>query len=161
MKSILHQTGITISEKNRVELIKLLNTTLASTSDLYAQLKQAHWNIKGIEFIALHKLFDELADHVLEQVDTVAERITALGGTALGTLDQAVKNSELKSYPIDIFTAKEHLTHLSRNMAILANNCRQLIKETEKTDMATSDLYIEMTRQLDKDLWFLQAHLQK
>ena len=161
MKQIVHKTSMSIPEKDRGALIATLNSTLASSSDLYAQLKQAHWNVKGPEFIALHKLFDELAEHVQEQVDTIAERITALGGTALGTLDQAVKNSELKKYPIDIFSAKEHLTHLAHNMALLGKSCRSKIKETEKTDMATSDLYIEITRQLDKDLWFIEAHLQK
>ena len=150
-----------ISEPHRIVLIEILNKTLASASDLHAQLKQAHWNVKGPEFIALHKLFDELAEHVIDQVDTIAERITALGGTALGTIAQAVKNTELKTYPIDIFSAKEHLTHLAHNMALLGKNCRDNIKETEKTDMATSDVYIEITRQLDKDLWFIQAHLQK
>ena len=158
----LHHTKNDIPEKDRIALISLLNKTLASTSDLYGQLKQAHWNVKGMSFIALHKLFDEIAEEVEDQVDTIAERITSLGGTALGTLQQAVEHTELRSYPIDIFSEKEHLEHLSHNIAILAEIARTNIKKAEQlNDYGTSDLYIDLVRLLDKNLWFLEAHLQK
>ncbi|OGB84541.1 DNA starvation/stationary phase protection protein Dps [candidate division TM6 bacterium RIFCSPHIGHO2_12_FULL_32_22] len=160
--SLLHKTKISIPEKKRVQLIEILNKSLASTADLYAQLKQAHWNVKGPEFIALHKLFDEIAEEVENQVDTIAERITSLGGTALGTLQEAVKNSQLKKYPVNIFAAKEHLENLAHNFAILGELTRDNIDESEKLDdMATNDLYIDLARMLDKNLWFLEAHLQK
>ena len=162
MKNLLHHTRISIPEKNRIELIAMLNKSLASVTDLYAQLKQAHWNVKGPTFIALHKLFDEVAERVEDQVDEVAERITSLGGTALGTLQEAVKNTELRPYPVNIFTATEHLEHLTHNMAILGELVRKNIKRAEELgDMATNDLYIDIVRTLDKDLWFLEAQLQK
>lgn len=162
MKNILHATKMSLPKKERTQIIVLLNDTLASTSDLYAQLKQAHWNIKGEQFIALHLLFDTIAEEVEGQVDIVAERITSLGGTAFGTLQQAAKNTQLRLYPIDIFSAKDHLTHLTHNFAILGELSRDNIEETEKLgDFATSDLYIALTRMLDKNLWFLEAHLQK
>ena len=162
MKKLTHATKISIPEKKRIEIIAILNKSLASTADLYAQLKQAHWNVKGMEFISLHKLFDDIAEEVEGHVDTIAERITALGGTALGTLQQAVKNTALRLYPIDIFTAKEHLTHLTHNFAILGELSRDAITAAEKYgDDATADIYIDLTRMLDKNLWFLEAHLQK
>src|SRR5690242_8399554 len=111
--SALHITKISLSEKNRVELIAMLNATLASVADLYAQLKHAHWNVKGLEFIALHKLFDEQAEEVEGQVDMVAERVTALGGTALGTVQDMVKGTELKAYPADLCAARLVLEHLA------------------------------------------------
>lgn len=162
MKKLLHKTKIGIPEKVRIEVIRLLNHSLASTTDLYAQLKQAHWNVKGPEFIALHKLFDDIAEELEEHVDTIAERITALGGTALGTLDEAVKNTALAEYPVDIFTAKKHLEHLTHNFAILSELVRDHIDATaELDDMGTNDLYIGLERFLAKNLWFLEAHLQK
>lgn len=162
MKNMLHATSMSLPETVRVDVIALLNNTLAGTSDLYAQLKQAHWNVKGDQFIALHKLFDELAEEVEEQVDIVAERITALGGTALGTIHEAVKNTPLRVYPVDIFAAKDHLERLIHSFAILGELSRNNIKETENLgDMGTSDLYIALSRMLDKNLWFLQAHLQR
>lgn len=158
----LHSTKNSLPENVRIEVAKLLNSTLATVSDLAVQLKQAHWNVKGIEFISLHKLFDDLAEEVEEQVDTVAERITSLGGTALGTIQEAVKNTALKPYPVDIFSAKDHLEHLTHNFAIVGEHARQQIEQTEKlNDMATNDLYIDLVRMLDKNLWFLEAHLQK
>lgn len=162
MKSQLHTTKITIPEKKRIEIISLLNNSLASTNDLYAQLKQAHWNIKGSQFIALHKLFDELAEQIEEQVDTIAERIESLGGTALGTIQAIAKNSELRIYPTDIYSAQEHLEHLTHNIAILGEITRTNIRTTETLDdLGTSDLYIALTRLLDKSLWFLEAYFQK
>lgn len=162
MKNLLHTTSIDLPERERIELIALLNTSLAGTADLQIQLKQAHWNVKGDQFIALHKLFDEIAELIEEFVDTIAERITSLGGTALGTIQETVKGTPLRVYPVDIFAAREHLEHLIHNFAILGELSRNNIKVTEKLgDMATSDLYIDLTRTLDKNLWFLQAHVQK
>ena len=162
MKSMLHPTRMSLPEKDRIELIGILNKTLANLADLAAQIKQAHWNVKGEQFISLHKLFDELAEDAVEQVDTVAERIMALGGTALGTLQEAVKNTQLRVYPVDIFAAKDHLEHLTHNFAILGELSRKNIKESEKySDLVTSDMYIALTTMLDKNLWFLEAHLQK
>lgn len=161
MKGTLHPTKISIPKKNRIELIEMLNSTLASTSDLYAQLKQAHWNIKGAEFIALHKLLDEIAEEVEEQIDVIAERVTSLGGTALGTIEEVAKGTQLEKYPIDIFEIKHHLEHLTQNIAILGELGREDIEESEKLDdLATNDLYIDLVRLLDKSLWLLEAHLQ-
>lgn len=158
----LHKSSISIPEKKRVEIIDLLNKSLASTTDLYAQLKQAHWNVKGMQFIALHKMFDEIAEEVEEQIDTIAERITSLGGTALGTLQEAAKNTQLRSYPVDIFVAKDHLEHLAHNFATLGELTRNNIDATDElNDMVTNDLYIDLARMLDKNLWFIEAHLQK
>jgi len=158
----MHRTKIDISEKNRVEIIKLLNVSLASTTDMYVQLKQAHWNVKGPEFIALHKLFDELAAGMEEQVDIVAERVTSLGGTALGTIQSAAKNTVLTIYPLDIFSAHDHLEQLTDNFALLCALSRRNIEDAEKLgDIATGDMYIALTRFCDKSLWFLEAHLQK
>jgi starvation-inducible DNA-binding protein len=162
MKSTLHTTRMSLPEKVRIELIALLNKTLASTADLQMQMKHAHWNVKGMEFIALHKLFDELAEEVEEQVDVVAERITSLGGTALGTLQAAAAGTQLRVYPTDIFAARDHLEHLAHNFAILGEHARNGLKFTEELgDMATNDVYIDLARMLDKNLWFLEAHLQK
>lgn len=162
MKNMMHSTRIDLPEAIRKDVIALLNKSLATTSDLYAQLKQAHWNVKGMEFIALHKLFDQVAQEVLEQVDIIAERITSLGGTALGTLQQAVHNTALPAYPIDIFASKDHVKHVADSIAHVAKLSRENIKKTEELeDMATNDLYIDLVRMLDKNLWFVEAHIQQ
>lgn len=162
MKQMLHATRISIPEKERSELIELLNHTLASAADLYTQCKHAHWNVKGMEFIALHKLFDELAHELEEQVDIIAERATSLGGSALGTIQSVVQNTHLRTYPTEPLTAQKHLEHLAHNFAILGELARKNIKVSEELeDMATNDLYIDLARMLDKNLWFIEAHLQK
>lgn len=162
MANTLHHTKNSLAEKNRVDLVGMLNISLASVSDLYAQLKHAHWNVKGLQFIALHKLFDEQAEELEEQIDTIAERATALGGTALGTIQDVLANTQLKAFPANVCEAKLVLDHLAHNFAILGEFARKNIYEAEKHgDVATGDIYIGLARFLDKNLWFLEAHLQK
>jgi starvation-inducible DNA-binding protein len=162
MASLLHETRMSLPEKERIESIAFLNKTLASLADLYAQTKQAHWNIKGLEFIELHLLFDKIAEEVENHADIVAERITSLGGTTLATTQEIGKNTQLRLYPVDIFSAKDHLEHLTHNYAILGELARKNIKATEELgDYATSDVYIALTRMLDHNLWFMEAHIQK
>lgn len=161
-KPVLHSSKVSIPEKNRVELVAMLNGSLASVSDLYLQLKHAHWNLKGMEFIALHKLFDEQAEAVEDQVDIVAERVTALGGTALGTVQDIAQGSQLKAFPANLFGTRLILEHLAHNFAILGEIARKGITDAEQYgDVATGDVYISLARMLDKNLWFLEAHLQK
>lgn len=161
-KITLHNTKIDIPEKDRIEIIGFLNKTLASVSDLYAQLKHSHWNIKGKEFISLHLLFDTIAEEVEGQVDIIAERIMTLGGSALGTVQEIVKNTQLRVFPTNIFSAEKILDHLTHNMAILGELSRENMEETEKlNDMVTNEIYVGLARMLDKNLWFLEAHLQK
>jgi starvation-inducible DNA-binding protein len=161
--NITHQTSIAgLSSESRNESIAILNQSLADVTDLAANLKQAHWNIKGPQFISLHEMFDKLAIDTNAQIDLIAERITSLGGTALGTIRQAAKASSLDAYPLDIFAADQHLTTLAKNHADLGKLSRENIKITESLgDMNTSDLYIDLSRLLDKNLWFIEAHLQK
>lgn len=162
MKNTMHTTRISVPEKDRIEIVGILNTTLASVLDLYAQLKQAHWNVKGPEFISLHLLFDKIAEEVEEQADIIAEQIMTLGGTALGTIQEIAKSTELRTYPTNIFSATDHIEHLTHNFAILGEKARECIDQTDElNDMATNDIYISLVRMLDKNLWFIEAHVQK
>jgi len=162
MPGVMHHTSVSIPEKTRIELVTALNMSLASTADLYNQLKQAHWNVKGPNFISLHKLFDDIASGMLSQSDTIAERVTSLGGSTLATTQMIGENTQLRAYPSDIFSEQAHLEHLIHNIAILGELTRNNIKQaTELGDDATADIYIQLARFLDKHLWFLEAHLQK
>lgn len=162
MKSIMHETHNSLSEKDRIEIAGVLNTTLASILDLYAQLKHAHWNIKGPGFFSLHLLFDKVAEEVEEQADIVAERIMSLGGTALGTIQAISSASKLRTYPTDIFASQDHIEHLIHNMAILGEWSRKNIDLTDElNDMVTNEIYVDLVRMLDKNLWFIEAHVQK
>ncbi len=157
----LHYTRIDLPANVRSKIIEILNRTLASTLDLKTQVKQAHWNVKGLNFYQLHELFDEMASELEEYIDSFAERITALGGTAYGTARVAAANSELPEYPLDIFDGKAHLIALADRYAPYAKVLRDGIAETDDLgDADTADLYTEVSRDIDKRLWFLEAHLQ-
>ena len=157
----LHSTKIDLAEKIRVQMTELLNQQLADTFDLRSQTKQAHWNVKGPHFIALHELFDKLAAELEPFVDEIAERVTALGGTAKGTARMAAGTSKLKEYPADIFDGKDHVKALVDRWASYAASTRAAIDTADEAgDATTSDLFTQISRAIDKDLWFLEAHIQ-
>jgi starvation-inducible DNA-binding protein len=155
------ETRIDIAEGSREELVQLLNARLADTFDLYSQLKQAHWNVKGSDFIQLHELYDDIAEGVLEYVDTIAERATALGGLALGTARMAAAASTLDEYPVGAVEGLDTVAAIADRLASYGASVRAAIDAAvELDDQATSDLFTEVSRAIDKHLWFVEAHLQ-
>jgi len=159
--SRLYPTRIDIPAEARSQIVVILNQTLAATLDLKTQTKQAHWNVKGTDFYQLHELFDEIAGELEEYVDMVAERVTALGGYAFGTARLAASNSILPEYPLDILDGKAHVAALVDRFAPYAKHIREAIAKTDDLgDADTADLYTEISRTIDKRLWFLEAHLQ-
>lgn len=157
----MHKTRIDIPEKTRRKVIGVLGARLADAIDLQLQVKQAHWNVKGPRFIALHELFDKLAGEVTGQVDELAERITSLGGVAQGTLAAVAGRTTLKPYPLDIDTGTAHLEALSAALAHYGRQLREAIDSSDKQgDKVTADLYTGLAAAVDKQLWFLEAHLQ-
>jgi starvation-inducible DNA-binding protein len=157
----MYKTKIDLSEKVRRNVAGILNDRLAYAIDLQSQIKQAHWNVKGPHFIALHELFDKLSDAVLEQIDEIAERVTSLGGTAEGTVAVAAKRSKLKNYPLSITAGKDHLFYLSTQLSVYGKVVRAAITDTDELgDADTADLFTQISREVDKYLWFLEAHLQ-
>lgn len=157
----MHPTRNDLSVKHRANLEELLNARLADALDLESASKQAHWNVKGPNFFALHQLFDQLHGQVEEHVDTIAERITALGGTALGSVQAVAQASSLKPYPLDISEGVAHLTALADRVADFGEKARDAIARTGQLgDADSSDLFTGISRDLDKYLWLLEAHLQ-
>jgi starvation-inducible DNA-binding protein len=128
---------------------------------MFSLMKQAHWNVKGPQFIALHELFDEMAEGLLGYVDMIAERATALGGMAMGTVRMAADNTRLESYPTNIVESMGTVNLISERLAALGESTREAADRAEELrDMDTNDMFIEVSRDLDKWLWFLEAHLQ-
>jgi len=149
-----------LPEASRKKLVDMLNESLADCGDLYTQVKQAHWNVKGPAFIALHRLFDEVAGAIAEYVDELAERAVQLGGRANGTARDIAKKSSLKEYPHDLASGREHVKAVSGALAAFGASARKGIDRADKFgDRATADLYTEIARGTDKWLWFVEAHL--
>src|SRR5262245_8857126 len=154
-------TRIDIEEGAREKLVELLNARLADTFDLYSQLKQAHWNVKGSDFIQLHELFDSVAENVLEYVDMIAERATTLGGLALGTARMAASASSLDEYPLDATAGTAAGEAVADRLAAYGAAVRAGIDTaSELGDQDTADLLTEVSRAIDKHLWFVEAHVQ-
>jgi starvation-inducible DNA-binding protein len=155
------ETRIDIEEGARDRLVELLNARLADTFDLYSQVKQAHWNVKGKEFIQLHLLYDQVADAIFPYVDEIAERATTLGGLALGTARLAAAASTLEEYPLDAVADMDTVAVVADRLGAYAALVREAIDTAaEAGDQATADLFTEIAREVDKYLWFVEAHQQ-
>jgi starvation-inducible DNA-binding protein len=160
-KGTMERTRLDLGAGVRERMIALLNLELADTFDLYSQTKQAHWNVTGPGFFFLHELFDKLAGELLEHVDTIAERATALGGAATGTARMAGARSRLPEFPSGPIEGLACVEALAVRFAALGKTTRDAIETaTKEGDADTADLLTGMSRALDKALWFLEAHLR-
>ncbi|HEX7336887.1 MAG TPA: DNA starvation/stationary phase protection protein Dps [Gemmatimonadales bacterium] len=145
----------------RAHVIELLNARLADCIDLQSQCKQAHWNVKGPGFIALHRLFDEINNDVEEYVDLLAERVVQLGGVAEGTARMVAGRTTLREYPM-VTDGEDHVDALSSALAAFGSVARKAIEQVDELDDADSaDILTEISRGVDKWLWFVEAHQQQ
>jgi starvation-inducible DNA-binding protein len=156
----MFETRNDLTLATRSKVVKLLNERLADAIDLGTQVKHAHWNVKGPNFIALHELFDKIAENVEEHIDTLAERATALGGIAHGTLTAVARATSLKPYPQNINEGVAHVKALAAALGAFGARVRAAIDDsTALKDADSADLFTGISREVDKDLWFLEAHL--
>ena len=145
----------------RTKLIDLLDARLADAADLQTQLRQAHWNVKGPTFIALHELFDKINGAAGQWVDLIAERIVMLGGTAEGTVQATARRTSLPAYSLTIVRGEDHVEALSSALADFGGKVRADIDGAGKAgDADTADLFTEVSRDVDKYLWFVESHGQ-
>jgi starvation-inducible DNA-binding protein len=150
-----------LPEETRVKAVELLNARLADCIDLQTQCKQAHWNVKGPTFIALHELFDQVNEAVEDYVDDIAERAVQLGGVAEGTARKVSQRSGLAEYPAKAVDGRGHVEALSSALAAFGKAARRAIEQSnDMGDLDTADLFTEVSRGIDKWLWFVEAHLQ-
>lgn len=158
----MHKTRNDLPEKTREKVIEICNARLADCTDLVSHAKTAHWNVKGPNFIGLHELFDKVYEETSEHVDLIAERCAQLGGTVLGTVRQSAASSNLEEYPTDIFTCEEHVRHLSRSLSAFGRLVREAIQQCDELgDQDSMDIFTEISRDIDKYLWFVEAHVQE
>ncbi|MBC7799663.1 MAG: DNA starvation/stationary phase protection protein Dps [Gemmatimonadaceae bacterium] len=158
----LHKTTNSTKTNAKAVSMEVLQARLADGIDLALATKQAHWNLKGPQFIGVHTMLDTFREEQDEFTDLMAERITQLGGTARGTVQEVARETNLSAYPTDIYAVADHVRALIERMSTYANAIRVNIDETDDAgDVGTSDLLTEVSRGIDKQLWFLEAHVQE
>lgn len=155
----MHPTHNTLSKNIRTQSVAALNRHLAAAIDLHGQIKQAHWNVRGPGFVAIHTLFDKVAAAALEASDLIAERAAALGGTAEGTVQLASAKSYLVPYPLGVADEVKHIFAVSAALAAFGQQIRDAVGvSTTQGDPTTADLFTEISRGIDQQLWFVESH---
>ena len=158
----MHRTKNDLQSNAKTASIGLLNACVANAIDLALLTKQAHWNVKGPQFIAVHEMLDGFRAELDAAVDTMAERIVQLGGTAMGTLQAVAGVSQIAPYPTDIYATSDHIAALIDRYALVANQVRAGIDQASDVgDADTADILTGVSRAMDKALWFLEAHTQE
>ena len=156
----MYTTKNDLPAMTRADVIVILNARLADSIDLMHQAKQAHWNVKGPSFMALHTLFDEVVDAAEDYMDLLAERVVQLGGTAEGTIQVATTRTGLEAYPLTLLEERDHVEALTSALAVYGRSVRRAIEQTDELgDKDTADICTEISRGVDKYLWFVEAHL--
>jgi starvation-inducible DNA-binding protein len=157
----MHSTRNDLPQDTRAAMVKLLNERLADAIDLQLQAKQAHWNVRGPYFISLHELFDKVSEEASGFIDEIAERASALGGVAEGTLQAVAPRTTLSPYSLTISDGRDHVDALSRTLAAFGKQVRAAIDKADSAgDADTADLFTQISREVDKQLWFVEAHLE-
>ena len=157
----MHSTKNDLPSKVRSKVVGILGDRLADATDVMLASKQAHWNVKGRTFFQLHELFDKINESAEEWVDLLAERIVQLGGTADGTVQATAKRTSMAPYPLEITRGEDHVEAMSNALASFGKKVRSAIDKTGKAgDADTADIFTEISRGVDKWLWFVEAHLQ-
>ncbi len=158
----IHSTRNNLDSNAKTVAMQLLNARLADGIDLALATKQAHWNLKGPQFIGIHLMLDGFRTEQDEWNDTMAERAVQLGGTAIGTIQAVNTATKLPPYPTDVYAIADHLAALIDRYADYGNALRQNIDEADDAgDPDTADIFTEVSRGIDKQLWFLEAHVQE
>lgn len=156
----MYTSHLDLNDHTRKGAIALLQARLSDALDLEAQTKQAHWNVKGRDFIQLHEFFDKVHGVVEDFVDTLAERITALGGVADGWIQTTAKATSLYEYALETRSGEQHLKALGAVLAQFGKAARKDIDVAVQIgDADSADVFTEISRETDKQLWFVEAHL--
>lgn len=157
----MYHTANDMAHSRRKEINRMLNVRLASAIDLQMQMKQAHWNVKGPSFIGLHELFDRAYEEVEGYVDLIAERIVQFGGVAIGTVRASAKASHLEEYPYTVSDGLAHVDAVTKALSSFGREVRLMITEVGALeDAGTADIFTEISRGIDKMLWFVESHSQ-
>jgi starvation-inducible DNA-binding protein len=157
----MFETSNNLSPTTRQSAIDMLNEHLADAIDLQLQAKQAHWNIKGPNFVGLHELFDRVAVQASDYADLIAERAVALGGVARGTLQALSGRSQLREYPLEVADWRAHVGAMQDALATFGRGARRAIDDAMAlNDADTADMFTEISRGADKSLWMVEAHIQ-
>ncbi|WP_420393200.1 DNA starvation/stationary phase protection protein Dps [Acuticoccus sp.] len=156
---MMFPTACDLPEQTRQSMCALLQSHVSDGIDLFSHVRQAHWTLRGPNFIGLHELLETIYEQVKDQTDLLAERLQLLGGHTEGTIDVAAQNSRLPKYPLDAVSPSEHVDAVTSSLAAYAKTVRGAIDEADEAgDMGTSDLFTEIVREVDRARWMIEAH---
>lgn len=151
-----------LDQQTQEQMCELLNARLADGIDLRLAVKQAHWNLRGSGYIGVHELLDEVSSRLGEATDTMAERVAIMGGFARGTTQVVAERSKLEPYPVEMTDIQAHIAALVARFKGYGEALREGIDAAgEAGDEDTADLLTEVSRQIDKDAWFIGANARE
>lgn len=152
---------ITMAKKETTKT--LLNQAVADLSQFSAIIHQTHWYLRGPRFLALHPKMDAYREEIEAQLDSVAERLIAIGGAPFSTLSEFSTGTKLKDRKGDFgLSEDEHLQRLLEGYQYIAGLYQQGIDAaSEEDDAVTEDLFTGLKGPIDTNIWMISATLGK
>ena len=123
--------------------------------------KQAHWHVRGPNFQEVHELLDDVVDHARDWADLAAERIIALGLPLDARTATVAAKTTTPTFPEGFVATGDAVAHVIAALDATLVQVRTAVTELDEIDQASQDLAIEIQQQLEKDRWFLFAHIAK
>ena len=161
MNDKMYHNRVALSDEQKKKTVAVMQERLAESLDMYSQAKFAHWNVKGYNFYQLHLVFDSVADHIFPQIDSIAERITQLGGVANGTVRQAASGSLIPEYNVSLTAGMDHVNALADALGCYCHALREASDKIDEIgDEPTSDFFKQLVVEAEEQLYFLESHLE-
>jgi starvation-inducible DNA-binding protein len=149
-----------MSDGATASVISALQNRLVATLDLQLTLKHVHWNVVGMNFIAIHEMLDPQVDAVRLQSDELAERIATLGGEPIGTPGAITSGRSWDDYDLGRAPTVQHLVALDNVYSGVIGDHRAALEVIGKHDPVSEDIVIGHLRDLEQFQWFVRAHLK-
>ena len=156
----LRTTLPSLSEDVSIRAIDVMQERLAALIDLQLTLKHIHWNVVGMNFIAVHEMLDPQVDTVRAMTDTLAERIATMGGEPKGTPGAVTATRSWDDYSLDRAPTVRHLVELDKVYSGVIADHRAAMRSLGDLDPVSEDLFIQQLGQLELFQWFVRAHLK-
>ncbi|MFN3021118.1 Dps family protein [Chryseobacterium sp. TY3] len=154
------EISIGLDAKQIKDNVKVLSVLLADEHILYTKTRNAHWNVEGPDFHAMHLFFESQYDELEEIIDEVAERIRQLGQMAPGSLKEFIQLTNLSEKKLTKNDSQSFIKALLEDQEAIITYIREAVEKMEDSkDFGTEDFLVGLLEKHEKMAWMLRGHL--
>ena len=161
MTDITTVSSTSVSPDVAAGVAQFLSPVVIDLTALVVNGKQAHWHVRGANFVGVHELLDTIVEHAQEWADSAAERIVALGLPVDGRLATVAAKTTTRELTAGFQQSNTTIAEYVAKIDAALVSVKTAVDELDGIDLTSQDVAIEIARGLEKDRWFLVAHVSK